>query len=77
MRIAERPAAHQPAVGELAGDRMDHADLQRLGRIERRQEAGQACRQHRLAGAGRADHQQVVAAGGGDLERALGASPGP
>ena len=33
MRIAERPAAQQPPVGELPGDRMDHADLQRLGRI--------------------------------------------
>ena len=34
---------------------------------------GEPRRQHRLAGAGRADHQQIVAAGGGDLERALGA----
>jgi hypothetical protein len=30
-------------------------------------------RKHRLAGAGRPDHEQVVAAGGGDFERALGA----
>ena len=41
-------------------------------RIEVGQQAGQPRRQHRLAGAGRADHQQVVAAGGGDLHRALG-----
>ena len=66
-------AADQPAVGELAGQRVDHRDLERLGRLERRQDAGQARRQHRLAGAGRADHQQVVAAGRGDLERPLGA----
>ena len=30
-------------------------------------------REHRLAGAGRPDHEQVVAAGGGDFERPLGA----
>src|SRR5262249_30130592 len=29
--------------------------------------------QHRLAGAGRSDHEEIVATGGGDLERALGA----
>ena len=34
--------------------------------------AGQPAREHRLAGAGRADHQQVVPARGRDLERALG-----
>ena len=34
---------------------------------------GEPRRQHRLAGAGRTDHEQIVAAGGGDLERALGA----
>ena len=72
MRVAERAAAAEAAVGEQAGDRVDHADLERLGRRERRQQAGQALRQHRLAGAGRADHQQIVAAGGRDLERALG-----
>ena len=32
---------------------------------------GQAAREHRLARARRADHQQVVAAGSGDLERPL------
>ena len=73
VRVAERPLAQQPAAAQPAGDRMDHAELERLGRVERRQDAGQPRRQHRLAGAGRADHQQVVAAGRGDLERALGA----
>ena len=33
---------------------------------------GQAGREHRLAGAGRADHQQVVTAGSGDLEGLAG-----
>ena len=33
---------------------------------------GQAAGQHGLAGSGRAEEQEVVAAGGGDLERAPG-----
>src|SRR6202000_2893916 len=37
------------------------------------QRAGQALGEHRLARAWRADEQQVVAAGGGDLQRPLGA----
>ena len=36
----------------------------------RREDPGQARREHRLPGAGRPQHQQVVAAGGGQLERA-------
>ena len=36
---------------------------------QRRQDRGQPPRRQRLPGAGRADHQQAVAAGGGDLER--------
>ena len=36
---------------------------------QRRQDRGQPARRQRLAGPGRADHQQAVAAGGGDLER--------
>ena len=39
---------------------------------QRRQDAGEPLGQHRLAGAGRADHQDVVAAGRGDFEGALG-----
>ena len=42
--------------------------------VERGQDGGQAAGEHRLARARRADHQDVVAAGGGDLERALGVS---
>ena len=73
VRRAERAGAtvRRPFV-ELAGDRGDHRHFEQLARRERRQDRGQPARQHRLAGAGRADHQQVVAAGGGDLERALG-----
>jgi len=64
----------QPAAaGELAGDRMDHRHLEQFARPQRRQDRRQPLRQHRLARSGRAAHQQVVAAGGGDLERPLGA----
>ena len=56
---------------QFAGEATDHAHLEHLGRLERRQDRGQPLRQHRLAGAGRPDHQEVVAAGGGDFERAL------
>ena len=73
MRAAERAAVGERAAFDLAGDRGDHRDFEQLGRRERRQDRRQPRRQHRLAGAGRADHEQVVAAGGGDLERALGA----
>ena len=41
--------------------------------VERRQDAGQARRQHRLARSGRPAHQQVVPPRRGDLQRALGA----
>jgi hypothetical protein len=53
------PALEPPAV-ELARDRLDHRHLERLGRLERRQEAGKPLCEHRLAGAGRADEQEVV-----------------
>ena len=64
---------NQPAVAQPARDRMDHAEFERLGRLQRRQDPGKPRRQHRFAGAGRADHQEIVAAGRGDFERALGA----
>ena len=73
MGRAERPAIGQRAAGEHAGDRMDHRDFEQFARAKRRQDRGQALRQHRFAGAGRSAHQQIVAAGGGDFERALGA----
>ncbi len=40
---------------------------------ERREEAGKPARQHGLAAARGAEEEQVVVAGGGDLQRALGA----
>ena len=72
MRVAEGAPARELAVASLAGQRAHHGGLERLVRLERRQDAGQARRQHRLARAGRADHQEVMAAGRRDLEHALG-----
>ena len=51
-------------------DRVDARHLERRRGLERRQQARQAPREHRLARAGRPGEQQVVPARGGDLERA-------
>src|SRR5436190_18736506 len=59
MWIAERAFAQQAAIAQPAGDRLDHAQFKRLGRFERRQDAGHSRRQHRFAGAGRPDHQPI------------------
>ena len=56
--------------GKPARDAPDAGHLEALFARERRQEAGQSPREHRLAGARRARHQEVVAARGGDLEGA-------
>jgi hypothetical protein len=61
MRVAEWPLAQQRPAAQAPGGRVDHAELQRLGRLQRRQDTRQARRQHRLAGAGRADHQDDLA----------------
>jgi hypothetical protein len=71
VRGAERPAVGKRAPFDLAGHRRDHGDFEQLLRHERRQDGGEPRRQHRLARAGRADHEEVMPAGGGDLERAL------
>ena len=70
MRRAERPAIAERAAGQFTGDRLDHRDIEQFARIERRQDRGQPRREHRFAGAGRADHQQIVAAGRRDFEGA-------
>ena len=73
MWVAERTPAQQPPFAQHAGERVDHAHLQRLGRRKPGQESGEARGEHRLAGAGRADHEQMMPAGRRDFERALGA----
>ena len=71
MRAAERPPRGQPAVADCAGDGSDHRHLQQFRRRQRRQDRRQPRRQHRFAGAGRTHHQQMMSAGGCDLERAF------
>ena len=73
MRRAERPPVGERAVLDLARDRRDHRHFEQLRGRQRRQDGRQTRGEHRLAGAGRTDHQQVMTAGGRDLERALGA----
>ena len=51
MRRAKRPPVGELAARELARDRMDHRHFEQLARRQRRQDRGQARRQHRLAGA--------------------------
>ena len=72
VRRAERPAAPDPATAKLARDRRHHRDFKRLARLQRRQDARKARSKQRLARAGRSAHQQIVAAGRSDFERALG-----
>ena len=65
--------ARRPALWCELPDQTEHRrGLQRLVGRHRRQDAGEALRQHGLAGPRRSHQQHAVAAGGGDLERALG-----
>ena len=73
VRVAEIAATAELALGEIARQRTHHGSFQRFIGLERRQQARQARRQHRLARTGRADHQQIVAAGRRHFEHALGA----
>src|SRR5579871_3897870 len=72
MRSTERTPARNRAIGEFARKRLHHRDFEGLTRIERRKDAGQALRQHRLAGARWTKHQHVVSACRSDFERTLG-----
>jgi hypothetical protein len=56
MRGAERPAVGERAALDLAGDRGDHRDFEQL----LGQDGGEPRRQHRLARAGRADHEHDI-----------------
>lgn len=51
---------------------MDCRDFERFFFAQRRQQARKAGGEHRLARAGRTDHQQTVPAGSGNLERPFG-----
>ena len=73
MRRAEGPCAEQAGAGrQRAGDRVDGARLERLIEGQRRQDRRHAPGEHGLAAARRANQQQVVPSGRGNLERAAG-----
>src|SRR5262245_1679906 len=60
MRAPKRALVGERAAFERARDRSDHRHFEKLGRRKRRQDRWQPCRQHRLAGAGRPDHQHGI-----------------
>src|ERR1700722_7039139 len=68
VRVAERPFPQQLALAQHAGDRVDHADLERLAWIERREQSQQALRRPRLSRA----PTLVLRAPGGLILRRLG-----
>ena len=71
VRLARR-AHPPPRHAEASAQAGDGRAFQRLVDRHGRQQAGEAVCQHRLARARRPDHEQAVATGRGDLQRALG-----
>ena len=72
VRRAKRPRPVQRSGGgQLAEKAPDLRHLERLGELERGKDAWQAAGEHCLARARRPTHQEVMASGRGDLERAL------
>ena len=73
VRRAKRPRAHQAGGGiEHTRDAVNFGGLQCLFESKGRKDRRHALGQHGFAGAGRADHQNVVTAGRGHFQRALG-----
>lgn len=56
---------------EEADDAVNFGRFERFFQTERRKNSGDSLGQHRFAGAGRADENDIVPAGGRDLQRAL------
>ena len=71
VRGAEGTCAHQRTPVQKIGGAVHLRHLDRFIEAERRQNARDPARHHGLAGAGRTDQKQVVAARRGDLQRAL------
>ena len=69
---ADGPLAPRSRVALEAAGGVDGHGLERLRFAHRREQSRQAVGEHGLAGAGRADHEHVVPAGGRDLEDPLG-----
>ena len=74
VRRAERPLPPAANIEALLADRGNRGSLHRFLIIEIGQDARQPAGQHGLAGARRADEQQVVRAGRGNGQRPLGGS---
>ncbi len=77
MGRAERPVRGQRPVQDRARDALDHGHFKQFSRLQRRQYARKPLGEHGFAGAGRPDHQHVMAAGRRDLQRSLGAFLAP
>ena len=79
MRRAKRPLVGQPGAGRQHARRPTGSPCtsSASSKVSGGQDARQPARQHRLAGAGRADQQQVMAPGRGHFERPLGRPPVP
>ena len=72
VRGAKRAGpVERPVTRQLAEQAAHLRHLERLAELEWRKDAWQAAGQHRLAGTGRAAHQEVVAPGGRYLQGAL------
>src|SRR6476620_1179091 len=72
MRIAKRSLGNERLFGiEQTSDAVDLGRLDRFIQCERRDNRRDAFRQHRFARTRRADHQDVVTAGDGYLDRAF------
>jgi ADP-ribose pyrophosphatase len=73
VRRAERPHVHErPAGRQKSGDRLDTRHFDRLLGRERREDAREAAREHRLPGPGRTGEQEIVSTRCRELERAAG-----
>ena len=73
MRVPEGRSTRQSGAGKgQPGHRVDAGHLQRRRPVEIREEPREAGGEHRLSGSWGAHQQQVVATGGGHLERPPG-----
>ncbi len=71
MGIAERSGGYKIFV-QNSGDAVNGSDFKNFFKRKRRKNGAERFREHCFARAGRADHQNIVAARGGDFQSALG-----
>jgi hypothetical protein len=57
VRSAERATIGERAIGQFAGNRLDHRDIKQFAGAQRRQDGGEPRCQHGFAGAWRAYHK--------------------